>query len=583
MRRNLSRLVDVLLDRGRFTRTESIAIAVASITFALVFCYPLVFHLPATITFNDWDFVTAAQFAAYWTVHQYHQFPLWNPYECGGIPLLGDPQSHFLSPLFFLTILFGPWVGLHMELILYSAIAWAGGYVLGRVLGLRRISAICTATAFAGSSWFFLRAAEGQIVLVVLVYLPWIIAAGWKASERGMIRYTALCGALLALSFLEGSPYVPLYEGLMLALVLGGRAVVRLSIRPLIALTLAAVFLAGFGAAKGLPAVQVMISHPRPTNESWANTFDALRTALLSRNQDHNRSSLNGWGFWESGAYVSLFGAVALLSLVSPRKSLPWIIAAVVMFHLARGWTGPNSAWVWLHRMPVFSSTRLPSRLLIPFELAVAVLAGLGIDVLCSRGSPAALVLSALLVTIGAVDMLVVGSANLHYPLLSVASPGPTHGEFAQSLRPPAVAQSAVIRDHQGVVNCYTGMDWPTHAKGWNEPGYRGEQYLLGPGTVTLARWSPNRLEYAVDGPGPSMLVINQNYDPSWRVTSGSGRISSEDGLLTVRVPAGKSRIVLRYISIAAIWGMIITILTALVAFVLIRWESRRAVQDSSP
>src|ERR1017187_10881247 len=232
----------MLLDRGRFTRTEAMAVAIGSTAFAVVFCYPLVSNLSRAATPNDWDLITASQWAAYWTVRQYHQFPLWNPFECGGIPPLGDPNSHFLTPWFLLTLMFGPVVGLHLEVVLYCAIAWAGGYVLGRVLGMRRISAICTATAFAGSSWFFLRASEGQVVIMVFVYLPWIIATAWKASARGKLRYAALCGALIAVSIFEGNPYLPLFEGLTLALVLVGRAALRLSARPLIALLVAAFF-----------------------------------------------------------------------------------------------------------------------------------------------------------------------------------------------------------------------------------------------------------------------------------------------------------------------------------------------------
>jgi hypothetical protein len=581
MARNISGFVDILLYRGKFTGAEAIATAIGSAAFALVFCYPLVRHLSTSGAFGDWDLNSAAEWAAYWSVHQYHRFPLWNPFECGGMPLLGDPQSHFFSPWFFLTLIFGPVVGLHLEVILYDAIAWAGGYVLGRVLGMRRISAICTGTVFAGSSWFFLRASEGQIVIMVFVYLPWIIAAGWTASERGKLRYAALCGGLIALSFFEGSPYPPLFEGLTLALVLVGRASVRLNARPLIALAVAAVFTAGFGAVKGLPAMKSMASHPRPADAGYGNSVDALGKALLSRNQDHDRPSLNNWGFWELGAYVGLFAVIAMAGLISPRRALPWILTAIILFHLARGWTGPNSVYVWLHSMPFFSSTRLPSRILIPFVLMVAVLAGIGIDAVCSRGSPAALAVCALLILVGGVDLILVGPPNLRYALMSVVDPGPPRIGFAQYHREPALVESSVIRHHEGVVNCYTYTDWPTEAKGWNEPGYRGEQYLLGPGTVTLARWTPNRLEYLVDAPEPSLLVVNQNYDPSWRVISGSDQTLSWDELLAVRVPAGKSRIVLRYISIAAICGMIISMLTAFAAFVLVRLESRRPLRDA--
>src|ERR1039458_7006133 len=85
MTQNISGLVDVLLDRGKFTRTKAIAIAVAGTAFALVFCYPLGSHLWILSTPNDWDLIAASQWAAYRTVREYHQFPLWNPFECGGL------------------------------------------------------------------------------------------------------------------------------------------------------------------------------------------------------------------------------------------------------------------------------------------------------------------------------------------------------------------------------------------------------------------------------------------------------------------------------------------------------------------
>jgi hypothetical protein len=582
-RRIASSLTEVLLERGRFTRREGVAVAVASIAFALVFCFPLLAHLTTAGTFDDWDQNSASQWSAYWVLHRYHQFPFWNPFECGGMPLLGDPQSHFVTPWFLLTMIFGPVVGLHLQVFIYDAIAWSGSYVLGRVLGLRRISAICIGTAFAGSSWFFLRVAAGHMVIMVFVYLPWIIAAGWKASERGQLRYAALCGAVLALSFFEGSPYPPLFEALTLALVLVGRAAVQLSARPLLALVLAAVFTAGLGAVKGSPAMTTMASHPRDTDVGFSNSFYALGESLLSRYQDHNRPSLNGWGFWESGAYVGLFAVIAVVGLLSPRKAIPWILTAIVLFQLARGWTGPNSLYVWLHSMPFFSSTRLPSRILIPFALMVAVLAGIGIDAMCSRGSPSVLAVCALLILIGGVDMLMVSRPNLHYVWMWVVPPNLPPINFVQFQRDPAIAESSVVRDSQGVVNCYVYTDWPTEAKGSNDQGYLGEQYMLGPGSVTLKRWTPNRLEYAVDaGAASSVMVINQNYDPSWRVMSGQGQAFSQDGLLAVRVPAGKSQIVLRYISMAAIVGLAISMLTALAAFMLIRWESQRPLRADS-
>ncbi len=582
LKRILANLTEVLLERGRFTRREAIITAVASTAFALIFCFPLIAHLTTGGTFDDWDLNSASQWAAYWAVRRYHQIPLWNPFECGGMPLLGDPQSHFLTPWFVLTMIFGPVVGLHLEVFIYQAIAWSGGYVLGRVLGMRRIAAICIGTAFAASSWFYLRASAGHLVIMIFVYLPWIIATGWTASERGRLRYAALCGALIAVSFFEGSPYPPLFEGLTLALVLACRAAMQLSARPLIALFVAVVFAAGFGAVKGLPAMKVIASHPRPTDVGYSNTFYALDSALLSRYQDHDRPSLNGWGFWESGAYIGLFAVIALAGFMSPRRALPWILTAIVLFHLSRGWTGPNSLYVWLHRMPLFSSTRLPSRLLIPFVLMVAVMAGMGIDNACSRGSPGALAVCAFLILVGGVDLMLVGQPDLHYVWMWEVPHNPVRTDFVQDRRDPALAESSVIRDHQGVVNCYQYTDWPTEAKGWNDAGYLGEQYLKGPGTVRLEKWTPNGMRFEVDAPAASVLVVNQNYDPLWQTMSGGGRaFSSDDGLIAVPVTAGKSEVVLRYRASPALYGFAITLLTTLAAIVLVRTERRRTAEST--
>ena len=52
---------------------------------------------------------------------------------------------------------------------------------------------------------------------------------------------------------------------------------------------------------------------------------------------------------------------------------------------------------------------------------------------------------------------------------------------------------------------------------------------------LTTAYWSPNRLRYALDVREPAVLVVNQNYYPSWRAHDGR-RVTSHNGLLSVEV-----------------------------------------------
>jgi hypothetical protein len=582
MARNISNLVDVLLDRGKLTRSEAIAVALGGAAFALVFCYILVTHLTTAGAWGDWDFFLTLQWAAYHSVRYYHQIPQWNPYTCGGNPLIGNPQSHVLTPWFLFTLLFGPVVGLHLEVIVHSAIAWSGGYVLGRELRMSRLAAICTATTYAGSSWFFLHEGFGQIVFLALAYLPWLLAAGWAAAtETGKLRYTIAGGALIALSFFEGGPYPPLFEVLSLAIVLPVLAVMRISVRPLIVLLLIGLFTGGFAAIKYVPAREFVAAHPRPTVEGGDYSLQDLSAALFSRDQDPNHYGPGPYYFFESGAYVGLFSVIALVGLLSPRRAILWVIAATIFFLLARGRTGPSCAWVWLHHLPVYSSTRVPQRYLIPFSLAIGVLAGIGIDVLCENRSIVTLGIAIVLITVGTLDLFLVKTDNLGHALVYAPEAQVFDKYFRQFQVENDKDMFKTVQRNLGVINCYEAFTFNTTVAASNMPGYRGEYHLQGLGSVSDSRWSPNALGFEVDAPAATVLVINQNYDPSWRVTSGAGQAFSQDGLLAVRVPAGKSRIILRYISIAATCGLIITILTAFAAFVLIRWESRRPLRDA--
>jgi uncharacterized membrane protein YfhO len=45
----------------------------------------------------------------------------------------------------------------------------------------------------------------------------------------------------------------------------------------------------------------------------------------------------------------------------------------------------------------------------------------------------------------------------------------------------------------------------------------------------------------------PTELIVNQNYFPGWRVERGVGDVTSRNGLLAVRVPAGGQDITLRF------------------------------------
>ena len=59
----------------------------------------------------DWNEHFLYHGVPYQSIIEHGQFPLWNPYSCGGNPMLANPQSRFLSPLFLIDLAFGVVVG----------------------------------------------------------------------------------------------------------------------------------------------------------------------------------------------------------------------------------------------------------------------------------------------------------------------------------------------------------------------------------------------------------------------------------------------------------------------------------------
>lgn len=561
----------------RFAATEWLLALSAGTIIGVAFSYPMLLHLTSLGMFADWDFFMQMQLAARQAILRFHQLPLWNPYKCGGLPLLGNPQSHFISPWFILTLLFGPATGLHLEVVGHCIIAWTGTYVLGRTLRMKPLAAAGAACTFATSSWYNLHATEGHMIFLPIAYAPWVLAFTYIGLEPG--RFIALigAGAMVALTILEGSGYAPMLVCVTLVAVMLALSIGRLSIRPLWALAVVAIFAAGFSAIKALPALRLLSSVPRLTSSSYSNTWELIRVALFSHNQDRMRSSPNLWGFHESGAYLGLFAFPALVGLCKPRRAWPWLAAGIVLILLARGSIGSHSLWEYLHRLPIGSSMRLPSRFLIMLTLAVGVLAGIGFDAMLEWRWRGARWLVLGLIAAGLLDNFWVGGANLNYVFRSQQHPGAAQPIFRQYLLDGAKMNSySLTLENKGIIKCYEYTDWRTKTVGADQKFYRGEQHMAGPGTVRLVSWSPNRLEFEVYSPTRSAVVVNQNYDPGWHLAQGQGSVLSLRGILAVAVPPGRQSIVLSYRGIAFDEGAIISLLSLLVAGALVWYQRRR-------
>jgi hypothetical protein len=222
-------------------------------------------------------------------------------------------------------------------------------------------------------------------------------------------------------------------------------------------------------------------------------------------------------------------------------------------------------------------STGLPGRYLIPLVFCVGVIAAYGTDFLCSKFVPWGKRIAIVLLILGLVDSWVVGAANSRYLFLYPIQPYGYSTAFRQYWTLNTGTMTEINAANMGSVNCqgYGYNDIPQNALGYNQTGYRGEYYLLGPGTVDQTLWTPNRLRYEVNSAAPNTLVVNQNLYPGWRLR-GDGELYDQKGLIAVRLPPGRHSLELVFTPTHIVIALLITLATFAAAIVIWREERKR-------
>ena len=555
---------------------EEFLVLLTAVGFALVFSYRILLNFTGMGLDHDWDQAMEMHWLPFYTVVHFHQFPFWDPYKCGGMPLIGNPSSRVLTPFFLLHLIFGPLIGVHLEIIAHLAIGFAGAYLLARVVEIGELGALTSGAAFAGSSWYFLHLAPGHLTFMSVMYIPYIFALLWIGVRRHRLIFAAPIGLIAALIFFEGGIYQTTYLPLVLSALAVVLAAQNRSLFPIVLLAAAGAFTLAFSAPKLLPMVHLMGPYGRTVDAFEKNTFSMFIGELFSRDQFFSRDSMGGfWGFWELGAYIGVFFAslAVLGTALRFSRALPWSITALMLLAFAAGNHGEYSPWVLLHRFPPYAAQHAPTRILMLLTLCVAVLAAHGVDAISSLQRPWLTVIVAAVVFLGAADCWKVSTPNSQYLLGG--------GERESFERSPTFKQVYLEDDHRmfmmamanlGVVHCYEPAAKDNRAYGSNVNGYRGEQYLIGKGDVSLARWTPNILDYDIVAHGPAVVVVNQNFDPEWKLAIGKGEVFENAGLISIRVPSGEQHLRLEYSGSSFLIGCEIFLVGILSAMTLWVW-----------
>ena len=553
-----------------FARREIKQLILLSLVFAFVFVYPILCDSSVSIAPGigawllkprlanfttipsdgaDRDMFAQLRWVPYYTLTHFHQLPFWNPYKCGGMSMLGNPESSIVTPFLLLYLIFGLIPGMILEIYLHVAIMFAGGYVFGRELGLVPLAALVLAAMFPSSSWLPLHVAMGHLNFLSICYLPWVLALLLASCRLKQWHLAILGGLFCGLTLTEGN-YGFVFAVMLVAIVSLWYATIELSIRPLLVASVIGIFAIAVSLPKLVPTAEMLSVYPRDWGISYLTWHGAL-ISLFSRDQDIAHPIVASFFFSEYAGYIGApFILLALIgTFVQWRKSIPWMLGAIFFLFLYRGDTGPNALTMWLRLLPLGGNIGLCGRWVIPLVFCVGTLAALGAQTLCEQPQQWVRRLAAVLLALGVADAWLVSAPNYRY-LLQLPLPSPPQSTvFQQYWSGFPVPLTLIAMAGMGSANCGgVGYTVPRGSVlGYNEPGYRGDYYLLDAGKVTETLWTPNRLSYDVSANEATSLVINQTLYPGWHLARGSGLVYSEKGLIAVRVPSGRQEIELAY------------------------------------
>jgi len=363
---------------------------------------------PSVVVHDRQAFDSIAEFIPWtklaWTQVHHGQLPLWNPSSVLGLPLAFNWQAGTFSLPVVLGYLFPVSLAYTVQVVTTLAIAGTGVYVLGRVLRLSVVSCVMAATVYELSGPFF--GWLGWPIASVMSWMGWLCAATFLVV-RGEHRARAITFFAIVLAcavyagqpdtlVLLGSAFLVFVAALLVPRMttFGGSGVVR---RPLLDTALGVVAGAALSAPLLLPGLQLVSGSVR-TGKNLSQAVSAQSVVLIPF-QGFDGSPVAGSRFFGSGyytksvAYVGViavaFAVVAVIAALKQRTRRPEVIAfsAVALAMAAIVYLPIVEAA--LDGLPLVGSV-LWRRATIPMVFALAVLAGLGTEVLVRSHADAA-------------------------------------------------------------------------------------------------------------------------------------------------------------------------------------------------
>ncbi len=325
-----------------------------------------------------------------------NELPLWNPFMSAGTPFIANNQSAAFYPETWLFALLPVEKGFGFTALLYMLLAGGFMYWYLRIIGCRPQAAVLGALPFMLSGF-----AVGWMAFLTLRSVPaWLplMLIGHEKTARGARGPWWLLSALgIGMQFLAGHLHISLFILMVFVAYVGFRALwpPRPERRWAAAGAGAASLLVGtlVGAVQILPVVELVGAASRGAHDYSYIVGFALKpaSALTGLMPDifGNPVDYNYWGeyaitpgraYLENVFYAGVGTIVFVLLAVCLRRGRQtWFWIAVAALGIGLAW-GTGVFWLLYQLLPPVRSLPGINRAVIILNVALAVLAGLGVE-----------------------------------------------------------------------------------------------------------------------------------------------------------------------------------------------------------
>ncbi len=321
---------------------------------------------------GDWDYFFTNFEAARKVILQFHQFPWWNPWVDGGVPLYANPQfglTHLAMPL---VLLLGTSLGIKLSVYIYIIVGYLGMYLLLLRIKTKHTRAAALSLVWVLGSYITAHIFIGHFTFLSYLLVPILILLYLRAHENWL---SCVWFGLFLAYFINAGPHYIAVQSLTIltCITLVSVAARRLGVWELNRLCVAFVI----GLTLSLPKLILVNNYLKGfLTEQLTNPVTPITItirAFAQPMQDILSSSKLGVGWWEISSYlgIGMVVAGAIAAFLSfhqvyreKKLNLEFVLLSVTVIFILIG-LGPFSRispYSLLQHLPLYKVMQVPTR-----------------------------------------------------------------------------------------------------------------------------------------------------------------------------------------------------------------------------